>query len=233
MGADLGRRRARRADRDLAHACARARARTPRRGQCRQRRAGRRPSAAAARRRRASGQPERRARRPGGRHGRGGTRAAARGERQAGRDGGRVGAGRMTRVAVVTGAARGIGAATVRALAADGWAVVAVDRCRDDPRLPYALGTEAELRAVAAEPAADGRVTAVGAGAADPAGAAQAVGLAEDKHGALDAMIASAGVIAGGVPLWKVPREQEEAVIDVDLRAALTAARVAVPALLR
>ena len=40
----------------------------------------------------------------------------------------------MTRVALVTGAARGIGAATVRALAAEGWAVVATDRCSDDSR---------------------------------------------------------------------------------------------------
>ena len=139
----------------------------------------------------------------------------------------------MTRVAVVTGAARGIGAATVRALAAAGWDVVAVDSCRDDPRLPYALGTEAELRAVAAEPAADGRVTPLVADAADAAELADAVALAEHKNGALDAMIAAAGVIAGGVPLWEMPREQEEAVLEVDLRAVLTAARVAVPALLR
>ena len=139
----------------------------------------------------------------------------------------------MTRVAVVTGAARGIGAATVRALAAHGWDVVAVDSCRDDPRLPYALGTEAELRAVAAKPAADGRVTPLVADAADAAELADAVALAEHEHGALDAMIAAAGVIAGGVPLWEMPREQEEAVLEVDLRAVLTAARVAVPALLR
>ena len=37
----------------------------------------------------------------------------------------------MGRVAIVTGAARGIGAATVDALVNENYRVVAVDRCRD------------------------------------------------------------------------------------------------------
>jgi SDR family mycofactocin-dependent oxidoreductase len=138
----------------------------------------------------------------------------------------------MTRAAVVTGAARGIGAATVRALAAEGWAVVAADRCADDPRIPYALGTSDELQAVV-EAAGDGdRVVPLVADAADPGDMSRAVELAEARYGGLDAMVAVAGVIAGGKPLWEVPREQERAVLEIDLEAVLVAARVGVPALL-
>ena len=62
------------------------------------------------------------------------------------------------KVAVITGAARGIGAATVAALARAGWAVIALDRCSDDPRLPYSLGTEGELARAVAEARSWGRV---------------------------------------------------------------------------
>jgi SDR family mycofactocin-dependent oxidoreductase len=137
----------------------------------------------------------------------------------------------MVRVALVTGAARGIGAATVAALAADGWRVVAADRCADDPALPYALGTRAELDQVVT--AAAGNAVAVEADVRDPAALAAAVRLAEERWGGLDAVVAAAGVIAGGVPAWQVPAGQEQAVLDVDLGGVLNLARVAVPALLR
>ena len=141
------------------------------------------------------------------------------------------------RVAVVTGAARGIGAATVLALAREGWAVVAVDRAADDPRLAYAMGSEAELRDVAAragELAGDPqRVSMLALDATDEAQLARAVALAERRYGGLDAMVAVAGVIAGGVPLWEMDEAQLRAVLEVDLEGPIAAARTGIPALLR
>ena len=143
----------------------------------------------------------------------------------------------MSRVAVVTGAARGIGAATVRGLAAAGWSVVAVDRGSDDPRLPYAMGSAEELEATVSAAAAGspegGRVVAHVADTTDAEALGAAVARAEDRFGGLDAMVAVAGVIAGGVPLWEMPAAELRAVLVVDLEGPITAARVGIPALLR
>jgi SDR family mycofactocin-dependent oxidoreductase len=141
----------------------------------------------------------------------------------------------VTRSALVTGAGRGIGAATVLGLALEGWRVVAVDRCADDPRLPYPLASEDELAAVVAEAGelaggAD-RAVAVVADATDEGALAAAVAEA-DRWGGLHAVVANAGAIAGGVPAWELSPERQQAVLDVNLGGAMTAARVGIPAML-
>jgi SDR family mycofactocin-dependent oxidoreductase len=138
----------------------------------------------------------------------------------------------VTRVALVTGAARGIGAATVRGLAAQGWAVLAVDACADDPALPYRLARRDDLDEVVAQ-AGPGDAAAFVADVREERQLAAAVALAERTWGGLDAAVAVAGVIAGGVPLWEMRADQVRAVIDTDLLGVVTLAAAAVPALLR
>ncbi|MEI6735572.1 MAG: SDR family NAD(P)-dependent oxidoreductase [Actinomycetes bacterium] len=104
----------------------------------------------------------------------------------------------MNRVAIVTGAARGIGAATVDALVNEGFRVVAVDRCRDIADIPYALATPADLDAVVARHG-DAVLGLVG-DARSAADMELAVDTAVRHFGRLDAVVAAAGVVGGGSP---------------------------------
>jgi SDR family mycofactocin-dependent oxidoreductase len=133
----------------------------------------------------------------------------------------------VSRVALVTGAARGIGAAVARGLAAAGWTVVAVDRASPDPRLPYEMGTAAELHALAAD-----RIDLARVDVTDAAALEALVAEIRAGHGGLDAAVAAAGVIAGGVPLWEMRAEQLDAVLAVDLHGVIATARATIPALL-
>lgn len=135
------------------------------------------------------------------------------------------------RVALVTGAARGIGAATALRLSATGWRVVAVDACADDPSIGYALSSRAHLDEVVAR--GDGRIAGHIADVRDAEALAAGVALAEERFGGLDAAIAVAGVIGGGADYWLTDPDTERTVIDVDLGGVMRLARVAVPALLR
>ncbi len=130
-------------------------------------------------------------------------------------------------VAVVTGAGRGIGAATARALHADGWSLVLVDRCEDDPALPYALATKDELDAVARDTDAIVCVADV----RDQAQLDAAVARAVETYGGLDAAVAVAGGIAGG-EAWSMPEATWDVMLGVNLEGVWRLARAAVPAML-
>jgi NAD(P)-dependent dehydrogenase (short-subunit alcohol dehydrogenase family) len=112
----------------------------------------------------------------------------------------------VSRVAIVTGAARGIGAATVDALVNDGYRVIAVDRCRDIAEVPYALATSADLDAVVAH---HGDTVLGLVGDVRSASDMQlAVETATRHFGRLDAVVACAGVVAGGAPILGVDRRR-------------------------
>lgn len=139
------------------------------------------------------------------------------------------------RVSVIFGGGRGIGAATARHLAAGGDAVVITDRASDDPRVGYALASDSDLAAAAdaARKANAAGVLAIAADATDPGEVDAVIDETERRFGGIDVVVVTAGVIAGGVPLWEMPEAELRAVLDVDLGAVITVARAGIPALLR
>lgn len=143
------------------------------------------------------------------------------------------GDGERGRVALVTGAARGIGAAIATALAEQGWHLVLVDACRDDPAIPYALARPEDLEAVTAACAARGaQARGVVADVRDAPALVEAARLAASTFGGLDAAVAAAGVLSGGRPSWELSEDEWSATLDVDLTGVWRLARACVPVML-
>lgn len=137
------------------------------------------------------------------------------------------------RVALVTGAARGIGAATVRALVDDGCRVIAVDACLGEdhglPGVDYPLASRDDLDLLGSY--GDAIITHV-ADVRDPDGLGAAADLALERWGRLDVAVASAAVMAGGRPAWETTAAELESLWAVDLVGVWNTAVVAVPHML-
>jgi 3-oxoacyl-[acyl-carrier protein] reductase len=119
----------------------------------------------------------------------------------------------MSRVAIVTGAARGIGAATARRLAADGFAVAVVDLKEDDAR-----------DTVTAIGSAGGRALAVGADVGDAAEVEAAVERIATELGPPVVLVNNAGVTRDNL-LFRMSDDDWDMVMHVHLRGSFLMSR--------
>ena len=124
------------------------------------------------------------------------------------------------RVALVTGASRGIGRAIATRLAAQGAIVVAAAR-----------GDNAAAT-VAAIAGAGGRAEAVGADVTDAAALGRLPEAVADKHGRLDILVSNAGVTRDQL-LLRMKRDDWDLVIATNLTAAFTLAQAALRPMLK
>jgi len=116
------------------------------------------------------------------------------------------------RVALVTGASRGIGAAVAKALTAQGVRLGLGSRSGDDLGLEQAIGRRADVR--------------------DHAALERLAAETAERFGAIDILVVNAGVGAYG-PFLELPADQLDEMIDVNVKGALYTIRAALPYLLR
>ncbi|GAB3204730.1 3-oxoacyl-ACP reductase FabG [Nocardia tengchongensis] len=121
----------------------------------------------------------------------------------------------MSKVAVVTGAARGIGAGTAARLAADGFAVAIVD-----------LDEAACKDAVDAIAAAGGTAIAVGCNVTDETQVAAAFERIAAELGSVDVLVNNAGVLRDNL-LFKMSVDDWDLVMSVHLKGAFLCTREA------
>ncbi|WP_423464831.1 3-oxoacyl-ACP reductase FabG [Promicromonospora sp. MS192] len=119
----------------------------------------------------------------------------------------------MTRTAIVTGAARGIGAATARRLAQDGFAVAVLDLLQDQAK--------DTAEAIVAD---GGRALAVGVDVADEQSVADAVARVAAELGAPTVLVNNAGILRDNL-LFKMSVGDWDAVLGVHLRGAFLMTR--------
>ncbi len=122
------------------------------------------------------------------------------------------------RTALVTGAGRGIGGATARALARLGAAVVVNDIGRDEAGASTAEQVAGEIRA------AGGRAAASLDSVADWDGAARMVALGVGEFGGLDVLVNNAGVAFSGSP-WDLDAETFDRVVATHIQGSFYCAR--------
>jgi len=116
------------------------------------------------------------------------------------------------RVALITGASRGIGSAIATTLAAEGAHVALASRTGDDAGIPGAFAQACDVR--------------------DAAALQSMVDATVERFGGIDILVVNAGVGAYGPFLDLEPAHIEE-MIDVNVKGAIYAARAALPYLLK
>ena len=124
----------------------------------------------------------------------------------------------LSKTALVTGAARGIGLAIASRLAADGARVALLD-----------------LDGAAAEAAArkvGGGAIALAADVTKAADVDTAVRLVVDTWGRLDILVNNAGITGRSFPIWELSEEDWSRVIDADLTSVFLCCRAAVKVML-
>lgn len=126
------------------------------------------------------------------------------------------------KVAVITGAARGIGRACVQRFAREGAQLILLDVATDIEGVPYSLGSRSQLDCTEALCRMEGvPAWALPVDVRDPQTIQSAIDFALDNCGRIDVLLNNAGIAApSGKAVHEIHESEWQLMIDVDLSGA-------------
>jgi len=136
------------------------------------------------------------------------------------------------KVALVTGAAKGMGRSHCVRLAEEGADIVALDHCTQEDGVQYPMGTPEDLAETAALVEKQGRrVITSRTDIRDLAALEAVVTEARTKLGSLDIVVANAGISTLGAA-WELTPAQWQAILDTNLTGTWNTVKAAAPAMI-
>jgi (+)-trans-carveol dehydrogenase len=137
------------------------------------------------------------------------------------------------KVALISGGARGQGRSHALRLAAEGADIVTFDVPAKIEWLGYETANDADLAETARlVEAGGGRILTRQADVRDSTSLAAVVADALEAFGHIDVVVANAGIGPSASPFWKVPEEQWQEMLDINLSGVWRTVSAAVPSMI-
>ncbi len=138
------------------------------------------------------------------------------------------------KVAIVTGAARGMGASHALCLAREGADVAVVDICKEQAQAGYTMGTQDEFEKVANEIKAMGRRAVTAQCDVSNAEEVEAmVNTVMQEFGQIDILVNNAAIVLPVIPLWDVTEAQWDKVMEVNLKGIFLCCKYVMPHMIK
>ena len=138
------------------------------------------------------------------------------------------------KVAIITGAAHGLGASHALAFAREGASVAVTDICENLPDARYAMGRQEEMNSIVEEIQAMGqRAIGVRCDVSKADDVESMVKSVLDEFGKIDILVNNAGIAFVATPIWEVTEEAWDLTVDVMLKGTYLCCKYVLPHMIK
>jgi NAD(P)-dependent dehydrogenase (short-subunit alcohol dehydrogenase family) len=138
------------------------------------------------------------------------------------------------KVAIITGAAHGLGASHARAFAREGANVIVTDICHDQGDLKYSMGKESEMYEVVREiERSGGQAIGIKCDVTQARDVEEMVGKVVNRFGKVDILVNNAGIAFVATPLWEVSEKSWDLTVDVMLKGTFLCCKFVLPHMIK